>query len=211
MKLALLGVALAAGLEAIHARSLSYRMKAYEPKACFYAIVAPDVRLSDALLQFYFSATNPKGPEARVNVEVLGVKGERLYTGTDKTHDEVNIKPPEHGEYGICFTHQGAPKEVTLDLDFTLPASPSAGSAPTSGEAVKLENTVTKLNTELSSLVHTMRYMKNRERRHSQTLESIQNWIFYISSFEVVLIVGMSLLQVTVLRMFFSGSRKQRV
>src|SRR5690606_14816603 len=105
-------------------------------------------------------ATNPKGPEARVNVEVLGVKGERLYTGTDKTHDEVNIKPPEHGEYGICFTHQRAPKEVTLELDFTLPASPSAGSAPTSGEAVKLENTVTKLNTELSSLVHTMRYMK---------------------------------------------------
>lgn len=55
-----------------------------------------------------------------------------------------------------------------------------------------------------------MRYIKNRERRNLETVDSIEGWIFYVSLFEVLLIMGMSLLQVVILRTFFSGG-KQRV
>lgn len=210
MKLAFLTVAIAAGLESIHARSISYRMKSFEPKACFHAVVEPNVQLSNALLQFYFSASSAKGSDVvYVDAEVQGPDGKQLYKQIKQTHAEINIKPPQHGDYSLCLTHHGMASDKNIDLDITLPTPPATSSL--TSEAVKLENTVSKLQRELSDLVHTLRYVKNRERRNLETTESIENWIFYISTLEVVLIVGMSLLQVTVLRTFFTGSGKHRV
>lgn len=75
----------------------------------------------------------------------------------------------------------------------------------------KLESTVGKLFKDLSDLVHSLRYIRNREKRNIETVESVENRIFYFSLFETVLIVGMSILQVTILRTFFSSNRKARV
>lgn len=97
--------------------------------------------------------------------------------------------------------------EINLDVDITLPPTPHIEG---NKETEKLELTVGKLQHELSDLVHQMRYIKNRERRNLETVDSIEGWIFYVSLFEVLLIMGMSLLQVVILRTFFSGG-KQRV
>lgn len=186
-------------------RSLSYRMKASEAKACFYAVVKPNVELGKALLQFYYAASDAKRAKVvYVDTVVTGPSGQKLHSQQRQTHAEVNISPSEAGPYEICLSHNESPSEMDLDIDITLPFPPTK-------EDDKLEKAVSKLQRELSDLVHTLRYIKNRERRNLETVESIENWIFYISSFEVLLIIGMSVLQVTVLRMFFSGSAKQRV
>lgn len=96
---------------------------------------------------------------------------------------------------------------INVDVDITMPLVPHADGGK---ETEKLELTVSKLQHELSDLVHQMRYIKNRERRNLETVDSIEGWIFYVSLFEVLLIMGMSLLQVVILRTFFSGG-KQRV
>lgn len=138
---------------------------------------------------------------------VTGPLGQQLHNQQRQTHAEINLKPSQAGEYALCLTHSGSPTDKNIDLDITLPTPPME----VKEETGKLQNTVPKLQRELSDLVHTLRYIKNRERRNLETVESVENWIFYISIFEVLLIIGMSILQVTVLRMFFSGSSKQRV
>lgn len=116
------------------------------------------------------------------------------------------------GEYSLCLTHHGHPSEKDLDVDITLPALPADSNdanQSTSKESAKLQTTVTKLQHELGDLVHLLRYIKNRERRNLETVVSIETWIFYVSVFEVLLIVGMQLLQVVVLRTFFSGNKRR--
>lgn len=209
MKVSLLAGALAL-LGTAHGRSLSYRMKGSEQKACFYAIVAPNVDLKNALLQFYFSASDAKGTDVvYVDAEVQDAFGKQLYKQTKQTHAEVNIKPPQHGDYSLCLTHHGTHTEKNIDVDVTLPTAPAE--APKEDKA-HLENTINKLHRELSDLVHTMRFIKTRERRNVETVETIGEWVWCISIFEVLLIIGMSILQITVLRMFFNGNKKyQRV
>jgi hypothetical protein len=185
-------------------------MKGSETKACFYAYVDPMVPLNSALLQFYYAAGAAKGGDiVYIDASVTGPSGQPLHSQVRQTHAEVNIKPPQAGEYSLCLTHHGSPSDKDVDVDITLPTLPPQANQE-KDETAKLENTVHKLQRELSDLVHTLRYVKNRERRNLETVESVEGWIFYISIFEVLLIIGMSLLQVTVLRMFFSGNRKQQ-
>ena len=197
-------------LATANARSLSYYFKSSEQKACFYAMVDPKVHLPSAILQFYYAASDAKGADVvQVDAIVTSPSGQQVHAQSKQTHSEVNIKPTMAGEYALCLTHHGAPTNKFLDVDVTLPTMPH--SASQTDESTKLEGTITKLQRELADLVHTIRYIKNRERRNLETVESIENWVFYISTFEVLLIAGMSVLQLTVLRMFFSGSGKQRV
>lgn len=209
MKISLLTSALAL-LGVAHARSLSYRMKASEHEACFYAIVGSNVDLKNALLQFYFSATDIKGTgNTYVDATVQDAFGKQLYKQTKQTHAEINVKPPQHGDYSLCLKHHGTPSDKTIDVDVTLPTAPTE--TPKEDKA-HLENTINRLHKELSDLVHTMRYIKTRERRNVETVETIGEWVWCISIFEVLLIIGMSVLQITVLRMFFTGNKKyQRV
>lgn len=202
-------VLLVTGLGMAHGRSLSYRLR-HEPRIDFYAHVDPNVHLPSAHLQFYYSASPAHGTgTVYVDVEVTGPDGQQLHKQTKQTHGEINIKPTRPGEYALSIMHHGPPTEKNIDVDITLPSPP-----PTAGqqkEEIKLENTVQKLDHEVAEVVRMMRHLKARERRNLETVETIQDWIFYLSIFELLLIVGMSVLQVTVLRMFFSNSGKQRV
>ncbi|PJF19693.1 Erp2,4 [Paramicrosporidium saccamoebae] len=176
---------LAAGLFVTsQARSLSYRMKGSENKSCFYAYVDPKVPLNNALLQFYYAAGDAKGSDiVYVDASVTGPSGQPLHSQSRQTHAEVNIKPPQAGEYALCLTHHGSPSDKNVDVDVTLPTMPPQANQE-KDDTAKLEATVHKLQRELSDLVHTLRYVKNRERRNLETVESVEGWVFYISIFE---------------------------
>lgn len=201
---------LVTGLGIVHGRSLSYRMRPSEPRACFYAYVDPNVHLPSALLQFYFSASAARGTDTVfADAEVIDPSGQQLNKQTQQSHAEINIKPTRPGEYALCIMHHGAPSEKNIDVDITLPLPPH--NTGQQKEAAKLEAAVDNLGGELTKLGRTMHSIRDRERRNLNTVEAIQDWIFYLSLFELLLIAGMSVLQVTVLRMFFSNSSKQRV
>lgn len=136
----------------------------------------------------------------RVDATVTGPTGQVLYAQTGKTHAEVNIKPTMHGEYSLCLRHHGTPSEKTVDYDVNLPSK---------REEKKLDLAVDKLQHELGELIHLMKYIKNREKRNLDTVSSIESWVFYVSFFEVLLVMGMSLLVHVILRAFFSGNRQR--
>ena len=56
-----------------------------------------------------------------------------------------------------------------------------------------------------------MQYYKTRNNRNQATVVSTESRIYYFSIFEVLLMVGMGFLQITIVQLFFRGSRKQLV
>ena len=217
MKHALVGLVIL-GVGIVEGRSLSYRLKASEGTNCFYAFVDPKVDMATAQLQFYFAASDLRGAEpAYTNYKVIAPTGQELQQAQHITHSEVNVKPTMGGEYALCLSHSGSPTDKNIDVDVSLPIPPPTVDEETGlskeelTDSHKLEETVQRLKRELGDLVHTMRKIKGREKRHMETVGSISSLIFYFSLFEVVLIFGMSFMQITVLRMFFgTGSSKSR-
>lgn len=209
MRWALVAAALVGGA---CARSLSYYMKAYEATACFYAYVDPRVDFSSATLQFYFASSDAKGSQPSfLDVTVTGPNGVDVHTQSRQKHAEVNVRPNAGGSYKMCVSHprdKGEPNvfDKIVDVDITLPPVPDAASSgAVLDEATrKLNSTLSKLQRELGDVVHTLRFIKSRERGNLDKLGAISSWVFWVSAAEVVLILGMSAAQIAILRTFFA-------
>lgn len=166
---------------------------------------------------------------------VSGPKNQQLYSTVNdkrdpnddgtKSHAEFSVKAIEVGDHAICFTHGSSPTEKNLDIDVSLTnpdGTPySVVKADEEGKVLTqatadaatqaLEGSVTKLNKDLAEISHTLKYLKVREKRNMDTVDSIDRTIFYFSFFETALFVGMSLCQVAILRHFFGRSSRPRV
>lgn len=150
---------------------------------------------------------------------VQGPKGQQLHSIQSQSHTEISLKPIEIGDHSICFTHSSSPTDKTIDIDVTMTnqdGTPFLGqkaqvtSSPDKA-AQELENTVSRLNKDLSEINHTMKYLKNREKRNMETIDNIDKVIWYYSILETALIFGMSLCQIGILRHFFGRSGRPRV
>lgn len=154
-----------------------------------------------------------------------GPNGQQLHSIPGQSHSEMGIKALQAGDHTLCFTHASSGTDKNIDIDVTLTnadGSPFNFSSPDeNGKVVTqasadaatqvLENTVTRLNKDLSEINHTLKYLHNREKRNSETVDSIDKIIFYLSFFQTALIVGMSVCQVAILRHFFGRSGRPRV
>lgn len=74
-----------------------------------------------------------------------------------------------------------------------------------------LESSVGRLKEELHDILRTLKYIKARELRNLQTVVAVELRIFYFSIFDALLVVGMAVMQVYVLRTFFTTKGKIRV
>lgn len=156
-----------------------------------------------------------------VDMTVYGPQQTILNTLRRQSHNEIKIRPTEAGEHSICFSHSSDYKLKVLDLDFTLQKleghpdlkkdEVSGPQDPSAQLAKKLETTGESLQRDLTDLLHTLRHLRNREKRNLETVLSISSRIFGFSLLEMLLIVGMSALQVVVMRSLFTSTGKMRV
>lgn len=152
---------------------------------------------------------------------VYGPQQNILNTLRHQSHNEIKVRPTEAGEHTICFSHSSKYDLKVLDLDFTLQKleghpdlkkdEVSGPQDPTTQLAKKLETTGESLQRDLTDLLHTLRHLRNREKRNLETVLSISSRIFGFSLIEMLLIVGMSALQVVVMRSLFTSTGKMRV
>lgn len=158
---------------------------------------------------------------------VTGPHNQQLHTITGQSHAEISLKPVEVGDHSVCFTHLGNPTDKTLDLDVALTnadgtpfvsfkssdvdahGSPLQTGADASTQ--QLESAVGRVTKDLTEISHTLKYLKNREKRNLHTVENNSNAIWWFSVFETLLIIGMSICQVAILRHFFGRSGRPRV
>lgn len=105
-----------------------------------------------------------------------------------------------------------------VDFEITSEANPGTSSsllpqksgAP-SEQHDQLEDLVFKVSGQLSTVNRMQKYFRTRENRNFSTVRSTEKRIFQFSLIEVVMMVGMAVLQVLVVRFFFQGARKGKL
>lgn len=197
-------------LGAAHAFSYSVLLMPNEAKMCFFV----KVKEPRVPLHVYYSIN-----EAKLNAQdgklldlhLTGPRGEIIRSVEKKGSGDFTVEVSDPGEYSACFYHVDSPSRKILDVDFSLGRSAAAKQEAAKNPTAPLEEANEKLATNLEDLLQSFRYLKNRERRNKETVEETHSRIVFLSVLEILIILGMSLLQVIVMRMLFAPSRRPRV
>ena len=104
-------------------------------------------------------------------------------------------------------------KKTAADRTIQVEDEQKHAQIPTKGGAdnaqtAHLEETIFKVSSQLSTISWMQKYFRTRENRNFSTVQSTEARIFNFSLIEVIMMVGMAVLQVLVVRFFFQGARK---
>ena len=119
------------------------------------------------------------------------------------------------GDYSFCFNNEMSTfAEKMVDFEIAVENDPEhRASLPTKGgsspeQTSQLEESILKIQGQLSTVNRMQKYFRTRENRNFSTVRSTERRIFNFSLIEVCMMVAMAGLQVLVVRVFFQGARK---
>ncbi|CAN6671951.1 protein Erp2p [Trichomonascus vanleenenianus] len=175
---------------------------------CFYGEVAR----ADSLVGLSYSVQS--GGSFDIDFRIKAPNGQVIYEQLKEREGEYAFTARLVGEYQFCFsndmsTFSDKQVEFDLNIDSALKAQlpPSVGQ----GETESVERTISLIEDRTNNILRQLHYYKTRNNRNESTVKSTGSRIFWFSIFEVLLMAGMSVLQVTIVQLFFTGSRKQLV
>ena len=148
------------------------------------------------------------GPSAEPGKERVILDGQK-----EKQGDYV-FTANEIGEYRFCFDNSMSTlTDKMIDFEIAVENEPRAASIPskqgsTPEQTTALEESISKISGLLSSVSRQQKYFRTRENRNFSTVRSTESRIWNFSLIESGMMVGMALLQVFIVRMFFTGGRK---
>lgn len=195
--------------------ALTFTLGAHET-LCYYIFTEkPRTAIS-----YYFAVQS--GGSFDVDYTIKNPRGEVVVSEDKQRQGDFVINADLAGEYELCFSNgmsTFAEKVVDFDIIFdnddglndfraNMPDQPNAKPM---AHVESMQNTVDKIDLQLDGLLRTIQYYKTRNNRNQATVKSTEGRIYYFSIFEVLLMVGMAFLQITVVQLFFKGSRKQLV
>ncbi|KAF9906543.1 hypothetical protein EC991_000485 [Linnemannia zychae] len=196
----------------VQASALTYNLAAHE-RACFYAWSdVPKKKLA-----FYFSVQS--GGSFDVDVDVRDPNQKQLLSLEKERQGDYVFTANEVGEYAFCFSNDMSTfAEKVVDFDITVENEKRSsqldakdkGTGP-QAHADAMEESLFRLTSELGRVDRMQKYFKTRENRNFSTVISTESRIFWFSLTESVMIVAMAMVQVYVVRTFFSGSRRTHV
>lgn len=212
MKIAIIGVLLSM-VQLIAGSALTFTLGAQE-KSCFYIFTdKPRTPIS-----YYFAVQS--GGSFDVDYTIKDPRGEIIYSDEKQRQGDFAINAELVGEYEFCFANgmsTFAEKVVDFEIQFKDESSnykanmPSQPNAKPIAHVESMQKTVDNIDQQLDGLLRTLQYYKTRNNRNQATVKSTESRIYYFSVFEVLLMVGMAFLQITIVQLFFKGSRKQLV
>lgn len=132
-------------------------------------------------------------------------------------YKDFKIQPVMAGRHSICFKHNGSPTEKVLDIDVSLTKPLDSHGNGKPGELIpvsptaEVERVNRKVKEDLTSLFHSLKNMKDREKGNQFTVKSILKLMKWFSLFQVVSVVGIGYAHVYVLKTFFTNNAKTRV
>lgn len=221
----LVAVILAVAL-VVNGHSLTTVMEPHEKDHCFY-IIPEDTK---GYLDFYYSEAVTKlsrnsgaAGSAPVKLQVFGPSMELLQDHPPKAVLSTKVTDLRSGQYAFCLSYAGNERRdrKVLDIDLSEHEStasggqgipkddPDGGNESTLGR--RLRGTNQKLNGDLADMLHTLRYIKNREKRNMETVEESNSRVFWFSILECVLVVVIAIVQVATLKHLFGTGSRPRV
>ncbi|PCH34725.1 hypothetical protein WOLCODRAFT_139542 [Wolfiporia cocos MD-104 SS10] len=194
----------------VRASALTTAIGANE-RLCFYA----DVDKAGEKIGFYFAVQ--AGGSFDIDFDVKDPSEKVLLDGQRERQGDYVLTANTVGEYAFCFENDMSTlTEKLIDFDIMVeseprrepPAKPGQISEHTSA----LEESIFRLNGMLQNVKRTQKYFHTRENRGFDIVKSTQNRLFWYAVLECAGVVGMAVLQVYVLQMFFTKTgRRYRV
>ncbi|WEJ96506.1 hypothetical protein PSN45_004045 [Yamadazyma tenuis] len=169
-------------------------------------------------ISYYFAVQS--GGAFDVDYTIKNPRGEVIVTEDKQRQGDFIINADIAGEYELCFSNSMSTyAEKVIDFEIKVENDKNDFKAnmpdqPNAKPKAHIENmgkTVDKIDQKLDELLRAIQYYKTRNNRNQATVKSTESRIYYFSIFEVLLMVGMAGLQITVVQLFFKGSRKQLV
>lgn len=198
----------------VSASALTFTLGAQET-SCFYIFTTkPQTSIS-----YYFAVQS--GGAFDVDYLIRNPRGEVIVSEEKQRQGDFVFPADITGEYEFCFANgmsTYAEKVVDFEIKFdeeegydfkaNMPDQPNV---KPNEHVESMQETVDSIDQQLDGLLRTLQYYKTRNNRNQGTVKSTESRIYYFSIFEVLLMVGMAFLQITIVQLFFKGSRKQLV
>ncbi|RSH86555.1 uncharacterized protein EHS24_004824 [Apiotrichum porosum] len=177
-------------------------------RACFYA----DVDGIGEKIGFYFAVQS--GGSFEIDWVVMDPDDKIVVEGDNERQGDFIFTAKKIGEYSFCFANEATATDKLVDFDIMVESEPrrvlSAQQAPLKEHTSALEESTYKLNGLLNSVTRTQKYFHTRHHRNYSTVISTQSRIFWLTLVECVAIIGMGLVQIWILKTFFSRSGNRR-
>lgn len=185
-------------------------MLAANERSCYYA----DVDGVGEKVGFYFAVQS--GGSFDVDYVVMDPDDRVLLEGSHERQGDYIFTANKIGEYSFCFENEASMSDKLIDFDIMVESEPrriiSSQQQPLKEHTSSLEESAYKIQGLLSSITRTQKYFHTRHHRNYSTVVSTQNRIFWFTLLESGVIIGMSLLQIWILKTFFSrGGRRFKV
>ena len=153
----------------------------------------------------------------KIDYVVSSPNGQQLMAEQAVNYKDFKIQPVMAGRHSICFKHNGSPTEKVMDIDVSLTKPINSGPNGKPGELVpvsptaEVERVNRRVKEDLTSLYHTLKNMKDREKGNHLTVKSILGVMKWFSILQVISVFGMGYAHVYVLKTFFTNNAKTRV
>ncbi|ORZ04440.1 emp24/gp25L/p24 family protein [Lobosporangium transversale] len=196
----------------VEATALTYTVAAHE-KACFYTWVdVPKKKVA-----FYFAVQS--GGAFDIDVDVRDPKDKQILSLEKDRQGDYVFTANEVGEYSFCFSNDMstfAEKSIDFEISVENEKRPAQADQKEKGagpqaQADAMDESLFRLSSELLKVDRMQKYFGTRESRNYSTVLSTESRIYWFSLSESFLIVAMAMVQVYVVRTFFSGSRRSHV
>ncbi|KXS10265.1 hypothetical protein M427DRAFT_116183 [Gonapodya prolifera JEL478] len=191
--------------------AFTYRFQPQE-RQCFYVHAEKE----DEKIAFYFAVQS--GGNFDIDYEVRFVGNDRpILAGKDESQGDFVFSSPSAGEISACFENSASTfdsKVVTVELMAESEENrKQSRKTPAPNESqTKVEESVANIGSSLGSIHRNQLYLRSRDNRNFSTVKSTESRIYWFAIFQTLLIIGMAILQVTIVQGFFKGSlQKGRV
>lgn len=137
--------------------------------------------------------------------------------GEKSSQEDFVFTANEAGEYSFCFENRVSTHEEKLvDFDITVESEPRlelplAKAALLRDQSSPVEESMSKIDSDLTSIERTLRYFRLRDNQGYVLVDHTQHRITRYSIFQALIILGVSVGQVYMVKYFFDrGSSASR-
>lgn len=180
-------------------------------KSCYFAWVDQQYEK----VGFYFAVQ--EGGDFDVDYTLTSPHEKVILHGEKSSQEDFVFTANDAGEYSFCFENRVSTHEEKLvDFDITVESEPRlelplAKAALLRDQSSPVEESMSKIDSDLTSIERTLRYFRLRDNQGYVLVDHTQHRITRYSIFQALIIVGVSVGQVYMVRYFFDrGSSASR-
>lgn len=180
-------------------------------KSCYFAWV--DQKYEK--VGFYFAVQ--EGGDFDVDYTLTSPHDKIILHGEKSSQEDFVFTANEAGEYSFCFENRVSTHEEKLvDFDITVESEPRlelplAKAALLRDQSSPVEESMSKIDSDLTSIERTLRYFRLRDNQGYVLVDHTQHRITRYSIFQALIILGVSVGQVYMVKYFFDrGSSASR-